>query len=191
MNQQIRQLLLNLGPGHISDVVQLQHLLAEVWSSLSGASDGGMKGDKLLDRAESMSWDPPYITFSIERHGSVVNGSTRAEIQDWCVDLDKWTAEIISTRCRQLLPASRPMPVNTPAEEIAHAILNKQEHGSLKWYGDGRVRVLIATIIPDDGYKQTVSGRRRRFRKALEILIEADGWKAVVANTYQRSSAQG
>ncbi|WP_156913786.1 hypothetical protein [Comamonas badia] len=190
MNQQIRQFLLNLGPEPISDVVQLQRLLAEVWSSLSGASDGGMKGDKLLDRAESMSWDPPYITFSIERHGSVVNGSTRAEIQDWCVDLDKWTAEIISTRCRQLYPTSRPMPVNTPAEEIAHAILNKLEHESLNWYGDDRVRVLIGTIIPDGGYKQTVSGRRGRFRKALGILIEADDWKAVAANTYQRSSAQ-
>ena len=39
-----------------------------------------------LGRMEKVEWQPPYLTFSIERHGATVKGSTRAELQNWQVD---------------------------------------------------------------------------------------------------------
>jgi hypothetical protein len=76
------------------------------------------------------------------------------------------------------------------AEEIAEAMINQRDHAALKRYPDGRVRVQISTIIPNDGFKQTISGRRKRFRKALEERLAQHGWESVSMNTYKRKAAQ-
>jgi hypothetical protein len=46
---------------------------------------------------------------------------------------------------------------------------------SFKRDPDGRLRVIIATIIRGVGYQQTVAGRQRRSRKAREELIKPGG----------------
>lgn len=62
-----------------------------------------MEAHKLLSRMEQIVWEPPVLTFVIARHGGMVLGSTRAELQHWAVDLNKMTAEI--TKVSNLVPS--------------------------------------------------------------------------------------
>jgi hypothetical protein len=80
-------------PGEVADTTELERLLAASWHKFSG-DDGGMSGQKLLGRMENVAWAPPKLTFTIERHGGTVRGSTRAELQHWEVNADQQTAAI-------------------------------------------------------------------------------------------------
>ena len=80
---------------------------------------------------------------------------------------------------------AEPVRVGGLADEIADAIINNRESPSLKRYPDGRVKVLIGTIIPDIGFQQTIGGRRRRFRASLESQIAAHGWAVAAPNIYK------
>ena len=80
---------LHSGPIH-SPSPHLEPLLASCWGEFSG-DDGGMMGDKLIGRMEAVEWNPPLLTFVIERHGGTVMGSTRAELQHWEVNIDNTT----------------------------------------------------------------------------------------------------
>ena len=47
---------------------KVMHLLANCWHELEGAGETAMQARK-LDRAEDVSWNPPVLSFAIERHG--------------------------------------------------------------------------------------------------------------------------
>jgi hypothetical protein len=49
---------------------------------------------KLLNRMEKPIWNPPILTFRIERHGAAALGSSRAEVQEWTVDLERMTTTV-------------------------------------------------------------------------------------------------
>lgn len=187
MDTSLKDFLMSQSPGSDLDREQIEFLLAQAWPSLRGSRAGGMQAYKLRGRTEALSWNPPLLTFEIERHGGTVNGSTRAEMQQWCVDVAAHTADIVSTRRRQLHAMASRVNVKQPAAIIAEAILKNQESPSLKRYPDGRVKVLISALFPHgDDFKQTVSGRRKRFRAALDALIQPNGWSEVSTNTYQQ-----
>jgi hypothetical protein len=147
-----------------------------------------MQADKLVGRMEEVSWNSPYLTFSIERHGSTVNGSTRAEVQHWRVHISSMKAELVSSSRRQLYPTATRMYVHGIAMDLVDTIIHTRQSSSLKWYPDGRVKVLIGTIIPDKGFRQTIAGRRKRFRVALEEQLAKHDWTPVATNTYQLKS---
>jgi len=49
------------------------------------------------------------------------------------------------------------------------------------------VRVLIGKILPQGGVaKQTLAGRRKRFRAALDEQLGRRGWEAAAHGTYRR-----
>jgi len=148
-----------------------------------------MKSEKLSGRTERMAWQPPMLTFTIERHGGTVNGSSRAELQHWQVDTAAWTAEIITSGHRQLRPAAKRLDVQPLAEAVANAILNDEDSPVLKKLPDGRIKVLISSVIPDNSFQQTTTSRRKRFRKALETLLSGSGWIPAGVNTYQRQDS--
>lgn len=190
MDTSLKAFLMSQPPGSELDREQIEFLLAETWPSLLGSRNGGMQAHKIRGRTEDLSWNPPMLSFEIERHGGTVNGSTRAEMQRWCVDVAAHTAEIVSTRKRQLHAMAKRVNAKAPAALIAEAILNDHEHEMLKRYPDGRVKVLISALFPHgDDFKQTVAGRRKRFRAALEVLIKEQGWAEAGTNTYQRRQA--
>ena len=84
------------------------HLLANCWHELKGAGETAMQARK-LDRAEDVSWNPPVLSFTIERHGATVLGSSRAELHRWSVNMHQRTARCERGRYSQLLPtAPRP-----------------------------------------------------------------------------------
>jgi hypothetical protein len=86
--------------------------LSEVWESLDSGAEGGMSGDKLYDRIEEIEWEPPLLTFAIERHGGTAKGSVCAELQTWAVDVEKRTARVSGGGRRQLGKKHPPSMLN-------------------------------------------------------------------------------
>ena len=188
MMAKLQQLLdhLRLIPaGEIADGGELASLLVGCWGELDGASAGGMEPEKLLWRMEDISWHPPELSFTIERHGGTVLGSSRAEIQHWNVNVETRSATCSTGGHKQLTPMQARLNVKPLAEEIVGLILERQIDRRLKWNANGRVRVVIGNIIPPgSAAQQTVAERRRRFRDETERLLTKHGWRKVSANVY-------
>lgn len=176
----------NLDRGSVEETTHLERLLAEIWDDLGGNDD--MAGHKLIGRMEHVEWHPPVLTFVIERHGGTVLGSTRADIQRWTVDLDQQTATCEPSGHRQLSSMARRVDVDPIADEVAVKIGTGEADDRFRWLGDGRVRVEMGRIFPEgSGYKQTVQGRRRRFREALIDRLSTMGWTHLGRNTFGRT----
>jgi hypothetical protein len=160
----LRRFLAATEQGPIEDAAALIALLAAVWPSLDGADDEAMASWK-LGRMEGPEWRPPLLTFVIERHGGFVLGSTRAELQQWTVDLDTLTASVEGVGRRQLRPLAPRLNVAPLVAEIVELIAAGIDDDRLGWSSDRQtVRVRIGKIIPADGFAQTVAGRRKRSR---------------------------
>ena len=50
---------------------------------------------------------------------------------------------------------------------------------ALVWVADDQVRIKQAVLIPDDASKQTMSGRRKRFRSAMQSAMATIGWDII------------
>jgi hypothetical protein len=158
-------------------------LLADCWQDLEGAEETSMKDFK-LERLEDLSWNPPVLSFTIERHGAKVLGSKRGELHKWTVNPGLATAHCISGGYRQLIPTAPKLDVQSIAARVCDAVqqgpasnCDLVKKGIVVWHGSDRVSIMHGTLIPSDGYKQTIAGRRRRFRNDLENRMKTLGWK--------------
>jgi hypothetical protein len=184
----LRKWLETVAKGPISGMQRVDLLthLRGCWYDFAGATDASMAAHK-LDRAEDLEWDPPFIRFTVERHGAVVLGSIYAELQRWTVDVRARTAEVNNDESRRsrTRPAAPRLDVRPLADDLASAIRAGHDHAALRWSADRRsVRVLVALIIPSDGPKETIAGRRKRLRTALREGLT--GWVETRPNTYQQ-----
>jgi hypothetical protein len=169
---------------------KITRLLADCWRQLEGASDTSMTAEK-LHRAKDLAWNPPCLSFLIERHGGTVLGSTRAELHQWTVNLDRQTAQCEEAGYRQLTPTVPRLNVRPVAARVRDAVQQGRtsncqlaNDGVLIWRGDDQVEVVHGKLIPGGGYQQTVAGRRRQFRNELVRLMKDIGWDFVgVART--------
>jgi hypothetical protein len=188
----LRRRLLDLAPGEIRESAFVAALLADCWHEFEGSTAQRMQAGK-LGRMEDVRWDPPVLSFTVERHGAMSMGSTRAELKHWLVDIDRRTARCERNRSyRQALPRAEAVKTEPIARELADIIVAEGGDPRLKWLGDGTVRILMARIFPyDSGYMQTVSGRRKRLRAALEALLSESGWRAVRQDVYSRAGNGG
>jgi hypothetical protein len=162
-------------------------LLADCWSEIAGAHVTSMTASK-LDRAEKLSWSPPILSFTVERHGATVLGSTRAELQEWEVDLDLAIARHIGGRHRQLVPAAPRLDVNPIATRVCDVVqqgpaseCDLVKAGTVTWLADREVVIKHGDLIPNTGfeYRQTLAGRRARLRRELTDRMTALGWQLV------------
>jgi len=153
------------------------HLLANCWHELEGAGETAMQARK-LDRAEDVSWNPPVLSFTIERHGATVLGSSRAELHQWSVDMHQRTARCERGRYRQLLPTAPRLDVKAIAavQQAPSSECDLVKSGILVWKSDEEIEVKHGRLVPGEGYQQTVAGRRRRFRKQLTERMQTIGW---------------
>jgi hypothetical protein len=188
----VRSLLKNASPGPIEDQLtdKIMLLLAGCWDELEGANETGMKAWK-LDRAEDVAWNPPVLSFTIERHGATVLGSSRAELHRWSVNLEEGTADCVQRSYRQISPRAPRLDVRPIAERVCETVqlgpgsdCDLVKNGVIDWKADDLVSVKQGMLIPGGGYQQTVAGRRRRFRKQLEERMRSIGWRL---ETVQRS----
>lgn len=176
-----------LPPGPIDDTAQLERLLANQWQHFTGSNDGGMDGYKLLNRMENVAWNPPMLTFQIERHGGTVMGSTRAAIQEWTVDLNAMTATCELVGYRQLETRQPPFKAKPVAQGLAQLILAGKEDAGVKWNGPNEVRVQVGKILPEgSAVKETLAGRRKRFREELQKALAGTGWEEVTAHRWKK-----
>ena len=193
---QLRDLVGGVAPGLVTDrsvIGTLEQILGDCWHLLTG-DEGGMTGRKLLYRTEDMCWNPPLLTFKIERHGGASLGSTRAEMQSWTVDIKEATATYDRrSTYRQLVPNSPRLDVVPLAEKAVAMILTNQDADCLKWSKDrGRVTIRTGKIIPaEETAKETLIGRRRRLAKQLQERLEGAGWQLVEGtspHTYEKAA---
>ena len=174
----------------IRDTNTLGTLLAGYWDNIQGSDDGGMQAYKLVGRIEQPIWEPPLLSFNIERHGGTVQGSSRAEIQRWTINIALKTATVTEAGYRQLEPQQASWTkanASKAAQEISELINQHSEDELLTWLKNGGVRVMIGKIVPDDAAAQTVAGRRKRFWKCLDEILGPE-WSRTGA-IYKRVSA--
>jgi hypothetical protein len=180
--------LQNLPAGLVSNDAEsnIASLLEDCWHELEGAEVSKMEDRKLLrdDGPQEMTWSPPKLSFIIERHGGMVQGSTRAEKQKWNLDIEKKTVYQSIVGFRQVHPRASTLNVKLIAEEVCKAVQegphSKSEltvSGKLVWKGDGHLVIKHGKIIPNEGFQQTIAGRRKRFRTDLQRELDALGWK--------------
>ena len=185
---QLTQHLSKLSEGPIAGDDDTGILLASACESLS-QDGGGMTRDKIPGRTEKMQWNPPFLTFQIERHGGTVKGSSRAKLQCWTVDIEAKSASHDESGFRQVRPRAKPLNVESLAREVAQLVSDRSSDHRLNWYEDGSVRVHVGKIIPkDDTPKQTLVGRRKRFRAALVKVLQDKGWEEKTRHVYVRRS---
>jgi hypothetical protein len=173
----LQEHLATLQPGDVPDPSGLDRLLADCWADFKGSGKGGMAGYKLPGRMEKVRWQPPILSFVVERHGVKVMGSTRGELQHWEIDLDARTADIVKTSHRQLEKTAPRISLKDLAEEIAERILSGEEDDRIKCLEDGSVKVLVSKIFPaGSGFQRTVSGRRKRLVQYVAAKLAQKGW---------------
>lgn len=186
MTNNLRDFLATISPGPITDTNELSERLADTWNEFTG-DDGGLDGRKLLGRMEEVAWRPPLLTFTIERHGGTVLGSTKGTLQEWTVNMETRTVACVEARRRQLRPMQPRLDVASIAEEIVSQIVNRQQDQRLKWYVDGRVRVLVGKVLLEgSAVKQTLASRRKRFRAAVKERLAGHDWQECGVNVYER-----
>jgi hypothetical protein len=187
----LREYLCELPAGMIDDKSRLIALLSECWDDFEGASAEATSVEKLR-RAESVDWNPPLLTFVIERHGGTVQGSTRAQLHRWTIDLNRITASCDpSYSSRQLYSRDAPLRIEPLVSEVTEHIIGRHESEKLKWLSDGStVRILVTKFI-NGQFQQTEQSRRQRFRKALDRRLQAAGWTKVVGklDVYRRATS--
>jgi len=179
----LRDHLAQLDPGRLTDHDKAISLLQASWGQFDGCFSQNTTVDK-LDRAEDVAWNPPCLSFTLERHGGTAQGSSRAELYRWEVDLDTKTASCGTAGHRQMRPQDKRLDVCPLAAEIAAIMLGDRADHRIKRFLDGHVNLLISSIIPHSN-AQTTKSRRERFRLALTEALGSD-WTEIRANSYRR-----
>jgi hypothetical protein len=159
----------------------LSHL-ASCWDELKGADQTAMEPWKLA-RTEEMSWNPPILSFFIERHGATVAGSTRAELQHWSIDIHRRTADCMQAGRRQVRKASPRLSVEPIAARVCEAVqrgptsqCDLVRERIIEWKDVNEVCIHHGKLILDQMPKQTVVDRRKRLRMELEARMQTIGW---------------
>jgi hypothetical protein len=183
--EKLRVRLASMSPGELAGegADRVVADLANAWDDLEGSEEGGMDANKFNRSIEKLEWEPPVLSFQIERHGGYMQGSTRAELQRWNVDLEQGAAGIVSIGRRQLQPMDARLDVKRLASEIAVLIVDGQESPRLKWASKDRVYIETSMVIPATK-QQTTSSRRKRFVTELERLLDPQGWRRAHAGSH-------
>jgi hypothetical protein len=151
-----------------------------------------------VSRAEDLRWDPPYLSFMIERHGPTVLGSSRAELHEWRINLEKGTASCEQGRYRQLRPTSKRLNIKPIVACICEAVQQGPESdsplaqkGIIVWKGTDEVSIRHGDLISGN-YQRTIESRRKRFRGELIGQMKPLGWDFVAVRRtmiFKRSGA--
>jgi hypothetical protein len=113
---------LNDGPLDGEVALLLSKLLAVSWESFDGNSESSMAAHKIEGRAHGFKWKSPILTFEIDRHGGTVLGSTRADRQEWTIDLEKRTARPITIGYSQLSRRASPFKAGPVIDRFVNVI---------------------------------------------------------------------
>jgi hypothetical protein len=114
-------------------------VLIAAWNDLGGEDIERTEAWKLRGRMERIVWEPPELSFDLERHGSVALGGTRADVHRWSVNIERRDASVVQMPPRQVKPADARLDVGKLALEIANLIANEVDDDRLRWRDDPTV----------------------------------------------------
>src|SRR6266508_7016099 len=120
----LRECVSGLRAGRVRDVAALEAALAACWHQLDGGNERGMEPGKLRGRTEDMVWEPPLLRFRLERHGGTVQGSSRADLQDWTIDTNAATATVSVRGYRQLHRQETRLDVRALADHLVQLVID-------------------------------------------------------------------
>lgn len=159
--------------------------LRGIWLEVRGSGVTRMEPRKLTpDRVEDLTWDPPRLVFRIERHGAAAHGSANAEVQEWSINLEEMRASTCSVARRRLSSVKpiRKAEVLRLATSMASIIVARSDVAFVA-HVDTLATVLLKKVSDDFWFlqessapKETVAGRRKRFREALDDAMKERGW---------------
>ena len=165
------------------DSSHLISLLKQCWDEFSG--DSSVLTAFKLDRAEHVKVNALELSFTLERHGGIKYGSTRAELQHWTVDLQEVTAHCEKTGFRQLKPRRASFDAGAAAREVASLIALRKPDARVQWKNDTTLIIKIGEIVSESLPKQTRAGQRKRFRAELTKEMLLMRYREVRANCYE------
>ena len=120
--QELRNYLASLPTGPIAAPSHLKRLLASCWNDFEGSHQENMKADKLGNRQmEEVEWEPPILSFTIERYRVTLLGSAQTERHRWEVNVGTKEAICYNPGFRRIKPRHPPscnhdsliQPINT------------------------------------------------------------------------------
>ena len=158
--------LLNAPGADITELVD-EHF-AEVFDRFEGARATSMEGHK-LDRLENPCWADPVLSFEIERHGGLVKGSSRSEVQAWGFDFDSLTAAGGTVTYRQTRPRAPSLDTKTLAAELLDIMVVGTPDERVRYRKDGGMTIVMSKALPPS-VRQTREGRSRRLRNDFAEL---------------------
>lgn len=152
----------------------IEAILYENWETFTG-DDEALAAYK-LKRAEEYIWEPPCLKFTIERHGAMKFGSSRAELQEWTINMDTRTKECQESGYRQIYKQQSRWYAEPVAEEIAEIILSGDSDERIEWVNPKKVKVITRNFVPF-GAKQTEQYRKKRLYEELDTRLSPHGWE--------------
>ena len=99
---ELRAYVASIPSGHIDETSSLEDVLSGCWYEFSGSNADKMAGYKLHNRIEQVTWEPPLLSFKIERHGGTARGSSRADIYSWELNVEEQVAKTGKSGYRQV-----------------------------------------------------------------------------------------
>ena len=186
----LTSVLQNLPPGPIKSEMrdEVVRLLSNCWEEFQGSGDTKMQPGKIVRDAGpvDLTWHAPLLLFTTERHGGLVQGSTRAEKQRWEADVKNRTVHAMSAGYRQVYPTAKPF-TSQESGALADKVcaLVREGPGSASpwvaqrifiWKRENELEVKHGALIPSARFQQTTSDRRKQFRRDLETRMKTIGW---------------
>jgi len=146
-----------------------------------------MEAYKLDKRVENLVWAPPVLSFKMARHGATVWGSPREHLYRWHINVADKTATLEKGTFRLVRPSAAKLSkdkileiVRRVCEHVQNGRLSSAAPGiSLTWKSETEILIKPAALIPADGFKQTLAGRRKRIRSILIDEMKTIGWVVV------------
>lgn len=162
--------------------VEIGALLEQAWPAIHNSGIHQTSPDK-LHRAEELRWKRPCLCFKIERHGGTANGSSRAPIHEWCVNMETRWADCANGRYRQLERRASPVFGGRIAEQAVRAIAAGEMIPGVRYLDPDELQVQIGVFIPATACQMTIRDRRKKFRQTLIPQLEGLGWTLHVPQT--------
>ncbi len=103
----------------------------------------------------------------------------------WTLNMETRTASCQNVGSKQVRPMQAALDIHSMAEEIVQLIIDHREDERLKWNKDVSVHIQIGIIQPEgSAVRQSLTGRRKRFRQAVDDVLGKAGWQKVRTNVY-------
>jgi hypothetical protein len=178
----LQQALAAAQPGPCQHGEAVAAALVRAWNHLHGSYAGEMCREKLVGAVVDLRWSPPVLSFGVQR--GHIDGHDEEHVQAWQVDVQDGVAWIATERRLTL-------PPKTDAAALAVALVEQLVTGggspAVVSKPGGRVSIRPGEVPGlDIGFAETLAGRHRRFRGALDQAMAAAGFTRVGAYRYRR-----